>query len=153
MRRASATSAEHVGDEQQLADLDADVEEQQRERDVPFGQADLAQRAGKAEAVQEAERERDEPRRPAVNAFAPAATARTISAATNTMLSAMTASTGADGTCTKPSVASASVMLCATVNAVIVLTSSHVPRVMSTSASTNSRWSMPSRMCSTPSLR
>ena len=39
------------------------------------------------------------------------------------MLSAIVASTGADGTCTKPSVASASVMLCAMVNAVIVFTS------------------------------
>ncbi len=48
---------------------------------------------------------------------------RTISAATKTMLSAMIASTGAEGTCTKPSVASASVMLCAMVNAVIVFTS------------------------------
>ena len=36
------------------------------------------------------------------------------------MLNAMVPSTGADGTCTTPSVASASVMLCATVNAVIV---------------------------------
>ena len=43
--------------------------------------------------------------------------------------------------------------LCATVNAVTVFTSSHVPRVMMSSASTNNRWSMPSRMCSTPSLR
>ena len=47
----------------------------------------------------------------------------TISTATNTMLSAITASTGGRGTCTNPSVAAASVMLCATVNAVTVLTS------------------------------
>ncbi len=50
--------------------------------------------------------------------------------ATNTILNAIAASTGADGTCTYPSVASASVMLWATVNAVTVLTNSHVPRVM-----------------------
>jgi hypothetical protein len=55
------------------------------------------------------------------------------------MLSAITASTGADGTFTKPSVASASVMLWASVNAVIVFTSKPTPRTMSTRASTNSR--------------
>ena len=36
------------------------------------------------------------------------------------MLNAMLASTGGDGTCTQPSVAAASVMLCAAVNAVMV---------------------------------
>ena len=64
---------------------------------------------------------------------------RRISDATKTMLSAIVASTGADGTCTTPSVASASVMLCATVNAVIVFTSKPTPRTMSTSARTKSR--------------
>ena len=44
------------------------------------------------------------------------------------MLSAITASTGADGTWTKPSVASASVMLCAMVKAVTVFTSSQSAR-------------------------
>ena len=76
---------------------------------------------------------------------------RTISAATKTMLSAMTASTGRCGTCTKPSVAAESVMLCEIVKAVTVFTSLQPPRVMMSSASTNSRWSMPVRMCSTPS--
>ena len=55
------------------------------------------------------------------------------------MLSAMIASTGGCGTCTKPSVAAASVMLCATVKAVTVFTSFHPPRVMISSASTKSR--------------
>ena len=48
--------AEHGGDEQQLTDLDADVEEQQRYRDVALRQADLAQRAGEAKARAEARR-------------------------------------------------------------------------------------------------
>ena len=55
------------------------------------------------------------------------------------MLKAISASTGASGTCTYPSVASASVMLWATVNAVTVFTSSQVPRVMMSSARTNNR--------------
>ena len=63
----------------------------------------------------------------------------TISAATNTMLSAITASTGLVGTWTSPRVAAASVMLCAIVNAVTVFTSIQPPRVMSRSARTNSR--------------
>ena len=69
------------------------------------------------------------------------------------MLSAMTASTGGCGTCTKPSVAAESVRLCEIVNAVTVFTSFQPPRVMRSSASTNSRWSMPVRMCSMPSTR
>ncbi len=67
------------------------------------------------------------------------------------MLSAITASTGAGGTCTKPSVAAPSVMLCATVNAVTVATSRRTPRTSNSNASTNSKWSTPSRMCSMPS--
>ncbi len=55
------------------------------------------------------------------------------------MLSAMIASTGAEGTCTKPSVAAPSVMLCATVNAVTVATRRPMPFTISSSASTNSR--------------
>ena len=63
----------------------------------------------------------------------------TISAATNTMLSAIIASTGGPGTCTQPSVAATSVMLCATVNAVTVATIRLPPRTISSNASTNSR--------------
>ena len=44
----------------------------------------------------------------------------TISTASSRMLSAIAASTGGPGTCTTPSVASASVIECATVNAVMV---------------------------------
>ena len=69
------------------------------------------------------------------------------------MLSAITASTGFDGTWTNPSVASPSVMLCATVNAVTVFTSRHVPVVRSSRASTNSRWSMPEQDVLDPERR
>ena len=48
---------------------------------------------------------------------------RAISQASRRMLSAMAASTGGPGTCTTPSVASASVIECASVNAVTVVTS------------------------------
>ena len=50
----------HRGDEQQLTRLYAYIEEEQRNRDVSGRQADLAQGAGNAEAVQEPERERDD---------------------------------------------------------------------------------------------
>ena len=55
---------EHDGDEQELACLDAQVEEQQRDRDVALRQPDLAQGAGEAEAVQQPERERHDPGHP-----------------------------------------------------------------------------------------
>ena len=45
----------------ELPELHPDVEEQQRDRDRVIRQADLAQRAGEAEPVQQAEREGDEP--------------------------------------------------------------------------------------------
>jgi hypothetical protein len=51
----------------------------------------------------------------------------------------MIASTGADGTCTKPSVAAPRVMLCATVNAVTVATSRPTPFTSNSSANTNSK--------------
>ena len=67
------------------------------------------------------------------------------------MLSAIVASTGAAGTRTKPRVAAASVMLCASVNAVTVASSLRTLATSSSRHSTNSRWSAPDRMCSTPS--
>ena len=69
------------------------------------------------------------------------ADARTISQASRRMLSAIAASTGGPGTCTTPSVASASVIECATVKAVTVMTSIRRFGTMRMSASTNSRWS------------
>ena len=50
------------GDEQQLACLDTDVEEQQGQRHGLLWQADLGQRARKAEAVQQSEDEGNDPR-------------------------------------------------------------------------------------------
>ncbi len=67
--------------------------------------------------------------------------------------SAMTASTGGPGATIHPTVAAASVTLWATVNDVIAVTSRQRSRMRSTSASTNSRWSTPARMCSTPSVK
>ena len=60
--RTSQPEREHRRDERELTDLDADVEEQQRERHGLRGHADLAQRAREPEAVQQPERERDDPR-------------------------------------------------------------------------------------------
>ena len=54
---------EHGSDEGELAQFDADVEEEQRERNRVLRQADFAQRACKAEPVQQAECECDHPRR------------------------------------------------------------------------------------------
>ena len=55
------------------------------------------------------------------------------------MDNAMAASTGRDGTFTTPRVASPSVILWATVNAVMVFTSIQGPFTMSSRPSTNSR--------------
>ena len=55
------------------------------------------------------------------------------------MLSAIAASTGGPGTCTKPSVARARVIECATVKAVTVTSSTRKFRTMRISAKTNSR--------------
>src|SRR5215470_15524087 len=49
-------------DEGELADLHADVEHQQRERNVGLREADRRETAREPEAVQQAERERDDPR-------------------------------------------------------------------------------------------
>ncbi len=74
----------------------------------------------KSEAVQQAEHERDDPGFTIGETRTARARRCAISLARNTMLSAMLASTGGIGTWIQPSVAAASVRLCATVNAVIV---------------------------------
>ena len=48
-------------DEHQLPDLDTEIEEQQRERDLAGGQPDLGQRAGEAQSMEQAEGEGDQP--------------------------------------------------------------------------------------------
>ena len=130
--------AERHDDKRELPGLDAEIEKEQRERDVVRRQSDLAQRAREAEAVQQSKRSRDQPRR-ALGQPALAAPAAQDFRRDENDAQRNVASTGADGTCTTPSVASASVMLCATVNAVIVFTSKPTPRTMSTSARTKSR--------------
>ena len=75
---------------------------------------------------------------------------RTISAPTSTIENAIIASTGAEGNVAQPSVAKASVIECATVNAVTVFTSMRQSRTISISEATNNRWSKPNRICSMP---
>ena len=69
------------------------------------------------------------------------------------MLRATSASTGAGGTRTKPSVARPSVMLCATVKAVMALSRRLNPATIHSTPKTNNRWSMPDRIWSTPSRK
>src|SRR4051812_27710286 len=64
LRRAPANrdDCQRGRDEHQLANLDADVEEQQRNRDRRLRQADFRERAGETESVHRPERERHHPR-------------------------------------------------------------------------------------------
>src|SRR5262245_23464350 len=69
-RGVAQTREQGSGDEQgrhegELTELDADIEREQRERDLTVGQPDLAQRARESETVQEAERHGHEPGHPA----------------------------------------------------------------------------------------
>ncbi len=66
--------------EQQLARLDAEVEEQQRQRNLGRGQTDLAERARKAQAVQQAEGEGDQPGEPVGEAEPTVAAAQDLGA-------------------------------------------------------------------------
>ena len=54
---------QHHADEQEVAGLDAQAEEQQRRWNVPGRQPGLAQPARKAQAVHQPEGERHDPRR------------------------------------------------------------------------------------------
>ncbi len=125
-------------DERELSELDADVEGKERERDVTLRKPEVRERAREAEAVQQAEGEGHEPR-PARGELSSPRRMRTISQARSRMLSAITASTGGPGTCTTPRVASASVIECASVNAVMVMRSTRRLRTIRISASTKSR--------------
>ena len=69
--RKSAASTRLTGDralskrdEGELSDFDANIERQERKRNVALRQAEGGQAAGEAEAVQETEREGDDPRAP-----------------------------------------------------------------------------------------
>ena len=76
---------------------------------------------------------------------------RTISGPRNRIDRAMTALSGSSGTRANPKVAMPSVMLWATVNAVIVLINIIGLETINSSPSTKSRWSTPRAMCWTPS--
>ena len=59
-----ALHRQNQGDETELPDFDADIEAQQRQRQVLPRQAGARQRAGEAEPMQQPERERHDPRMP-----------------------------------------------------------------------------------------
>ena len=119
-------AGDHSSDEEQLTDLDADIEKEQRDRNRRLRQANLAQRAGETESVQQSERERDHPRPPFGQARLALPGTHNFRA-TNTILRAMHASTGGCGTWTHPSVAAVSVRLWVAVKAVIVATTRFQP--------------------------
>ena len=54
-------SAQDDCNEDQLSGLHADIEREQRKRNVSLGQADFSQRTGEAKSMQQAKRERDQP--------------------------------------------------------------------------------------------
>ena len=54
---------QHGGNEEKLTDFDADIEEKQCDRDVTGGQANLAERSGEAEAMEKPEGKGDDPGR------------------------------------------------------------------------------------------
>ena len=59
---AQPNGRDHDSDEGEVSELDANAEQQQRERDVPLRQSRLAQPAREAQPMQETEAERNEPR-------------------------------------------------------------------------------------------
>ena len=75
----------------------------------------------------------------------------TISGPRKRMLKAIAALSGSTGASAYPSVAMASVMLCATVKAVTVFSSIQRSFTISKSPSTKSKWSAPKRMWRMPS--
>ena len=75
---------------------------------------------------------------------------RAISGPRNRIESAIAALSGSIAGWANPSVATASVMLCATVNEVMVLISVQRSPTISNSPSTNTRWSAPNQMCWMP---
>ena len=104
------------GDEGELAQLDADIEADQRPHQGVPRQAELGERRGEAQAMDQAEEAAISQRRPA-----PAGATR-FSTATQTIEAAISGSTIDDGTSTMPSAARLKVMLWATVKAVTIFT-------------------------------
>ena len=147
-----ALEQDHDGDENELPDLDADVEEQERQRDFVARQPKARQAAREPEAVQQPERERDDPwvadrkarlAAPDADDLRPEEQDRQRDRGVERRRRHAEDLEGR----------SASVRLCATVNAVMVFTSVQRSRTMSSSPSTKSRWSTPSAMCSMPRIR
>jgi hypothetical protein len=54
-------SSEHGADENELSDLDAEIESEERNRQIALRQTDLREGSGKAEAVQQSEAKRHHP--------------------------------------------------------------------------------------------
>ena len=134
LRERSAASADATSDDdQQLADFDADVEREQRPAERARRQIHLAQHVGEAEAVDEAERERDPG-------------AHVAAAADQQVVGADVDDAERDGRLDDPrrrltmlSAASDSVMLCATVNAVTTTASCRIVPPSSSRPTRNSR--------------
>ena len=101
-------------------------------------QAHFVQSAGETESVQQPEGERNDPR-PALRPSRPALARMHDFAADKHDAQRDAGLDGRCGTCTKPSVAAASVRLCATVNAVTVATRRRVPFTRISNARMNSR--------------
>ena len=102
------------------------------------GESNLAERAGEAEAVEKAERERDEPGPAGGDASLALAGTDDLGGDEDDRQRDRRLDRGG-GTLTKPSVAAASVMLCATVKAVIARMSCRVLGAIRMRASTKSR--------------
>ena len=85
--------------ESQLADLDADIEQQQSQRNVTLRQTEADEPAGEAQAMDQAEGEGDQPWLSQRQAGA-ARRARSASTPTNMIDNAMAAFNGGAGTCT-----------------------------------------------------
>ena len=138
-RRSHGQRRQHGDDEQQLPDLDADVEGEQRQHQLIGRQPDLPSAPPRSRGRAAGRRRTRPPTDSAVVNVGERPAARVSSSATSTMLSAISASTGAGGTCTTPSTASASARLCATREGADRLDQQPHDSTSSSSPSTNSR--------------
>ena len=128
-----------------LAELDADVEGEQRRDEVRAGELQrFAQREREAEAVHQAERERHHPA--PVRAGADDVLERHVDDRRGDQASPPAAGTTGPAA-PSPNADASSVIECATVNAVAISTSGRSRRNGITRQARNSRWSVPSRMC------
>ena len=135
---------------EQLAELDADVEREQRRQEVRAGELQrLPQREREAEAVHQAEGERDDPAALPEVRRSDDVLERHVDDRGGDRVSTSGGNHSASGARSKAE--AISVIECATVNAVTTSTSGRKRRNGITRQSRNSRWSVPSRMWTNPS--